>query len=281
MIEFWIADLQCAEETFVVPCKIGAWEFHRRDDYDDLIHAMEDGKCASTFYASNETLNMSTSDDDFDMSLGELIDICLILSFFTGACVTPRGSTGQSEVQFGQLGDAFLPPRAIRGFEILKINQSYQDFFSSGLQSITSNFSARRIRLFLSHWISGLTCFTLEDLFLSIGVQMDIVKQCEIQITGDNKNYFQGMSSASTRFGIPELSSDYKNMRNDIVHEGKLSGSNFRNKTKQECAQVTTDVLNWVDKYILSILSINVIEIDERWKTGAMVAGLPALTFHV
>lgn len=188
MIEFWIADLQSSERCFSVPCKIGSWEFNQRDDYADLVQAMEKGQCAPTFYASNSVLTRSISDEDFHYSLGELIDICLILSFFTGACVTPRGTTGQSEVQFIQLGDSFLPPRAIRGFDALNIGQSFQDFFSASLANITSHFSVRRIRLFLAHWISGLTCFTLEDLFLSIGVQMDIVKQCEIQATGTKKN---------------------------------------------------------------------------------------------
>ncbi|MBY7786909.1 hypothetical protein KW410_12055 [Vibrio fluvialis] len=242
---------------------------------------MEKGQCAPTFYASNNSISRSTKDEDFDFALGELIDICLILSFFTGACVTPRGTTGQSEVQFLQLGDSFLPPRAIRGFDALKIGQSFQDFFSRGLVSITSDFSTRRARLFLAHWISGLTCFTLEDLFLSIGVQMDIVKQCEIQATGASKTYFEGMRSASARYQISEISGDYKNMRNDIVHEGKLSGTNFSNKSKSDCAQVTADSLNWVDKYILSVLSIDSSQIAERWKAGMVESGLPALSFHV
>lgn len=281
MIEFWASDLQCSESKFVVPCKIGTWEFNRRDDYAELIQAMENGQCAPTFYVSNESLTKTTSDEDFDCSLGELIDICLILSFFSGACVTPIGTTGQSETQFLQLGDSFLPPRAIRGFDALNIGQSFQDFFSCGLASIASNFSARRARLLLAHWISGLTCFTLEDLFLSIGVQMDIVKQCEIQATGTSKTYFEGMCSASARYQLPELSVDYKNMRNDIVHEGKLSGTSFNNKTKSDCAKVTSDALNWVDKYMLSILSIDSSEIAERWKARVVESGLPALSFHV
>jgi hypothetical protein len=281
VIEFWIADLQCSESKFSVPCKIGSWEFNRRDDYAELIQAMEKGQCAPTFYASNSSLARSTTDEDIDCSLGELIDICLILSFFTGTCVTPRGTTGQSEVQFLQLGDSFLPPRAIRGFDALNIGQSFHNFFSSGLAGITSDFSSRRSRLFLAHWISGLTCFTLEDLFLSIGVQMDIVKQCEIQASGTSKTYLEGMRAASSRYQLSVLSIDYKNMRNDIVHEGKLSGTNFRNKTKADCAQVTADSLNWIDKYMLSILTIDHSKITDRWKTGLVESGLPALSFHV
>lgn len=46
MIEFWIADLQTAEKAFSVPCKIGTWEFNQRDDYVNLVRAMENGQCA-------------------------------------------------------------------------------------------------------------------------------------------------------------------------------------------------------------------------------------------
>ena len=70
-------------------------------------------------------------------------------------------------------------------------------------------------------------------------------------------------------------------MRNDIVHEGKLSASNFSNKTKHDCAQVTADLLNWIDKYILSLLYIDSSKVKERWKTGAIESGLPAISFYV
>ena len=52
---------------------------------------------------------------------------------------------------------------------------------------------------------------------------MDIVKQCEIAATGTNLTYYDGMISASTRFSLSPLGRDYKDMRNDIVHEGILS----------------------------------------------------------
>jgi len=146
---------------------------------------------------------------------------------------------------------------------------------------VTREFQQRRMRLFLSHWISGLTCFSLEDLFLSVGVQMDIVKQCEITATGVKKNYFEGMESASSRYGIPKLGTDYKNMRNDIVHEGRLSGSNFSGKTKGGCAAVTADALNWIDQYVWAVILPGLPLMRLRWKRELIQNGLPALSLHV
>jgi len=239
---------------------------------------MEKGKCQETFFAGNESVALSASNAELKCAIDDVLDICLILSFLTGACVTPTGTTQMSDIQFIALGDRFLPPRAIRGFPDLDIRMSLQDFFKDGLQKITADFADRRMRLFLAHWISGITCYTLEDLFLSIGVQMDIVKQCEIQKSQKKMKYFDGMISASRRYGLKPLNEDYKEMRNDIVHEGTLTGSHFKARAKIDCAQVTADALNWIDKYILSVLGIGSSQARERWKASDFEHGLPALS---
>lgn len=276
MIEMWIAELRSNEVAFSVPGAVGQWDFHRRDDYESLLVAVDHGQCASTYYASNETVTAQVSDEDFVLATDELIDACLLLSFFTASCVTPSGSTPQSYCMFGSMGDAFIRPRAIRGFNQLQIASSYNQFFATGMSAIRSTMSPRQLRLFLSHWISGLTCFSLEDLFLAIGVQMDIVKQCEIARSGSPKTYFEGMQSASTHYGIPMLASDYKNMRNDIVHSGKLSDLNFPNKGKNDCAMVIAETLNWIDKYVCAVLGIR--SPASRWSGATLASGLPSLT---
>lgn len=282
MIELWIADLLTDDLTFEVPTRAGTWVFGRHQNYNDMISKMESGQCATTFYAYNEFITPKSSDSDFSDAIDDLIRICLVLSFLTSKCVTPVRSTPQSEISFIQLGDKFIRARAIDGLPSIKLSCDLNTLFSSGSTSLFSSFSSRRMGLFLAHWISGLTCFTLEDMFLDVGVQMDIVKQCEMQVAGSSMHYFQGMQQASARYGIAQLGSDYKNMRNDIVHEGKLSGSNFSNKSKAECAQVIADTLNWIDEYIAKVCAINshVVSFD-RWVARDVEHGLPAFSFHV
>jgi hypothetical protein len=152
------------------------------------------------------------------------------------------------------------------------------NYFSKGMSSLDTPFKERRFRLFLSHWISGLTCFSLEDLFLSIGVQMDIVKQCEIAIAGRDLIYYEGMKEASLRYSLQPLSADYKNMRNDIVHEGVLSGTNFKNRTKEQCAEVVAASLNWIDDYVSAVLSFS--PSQQRWKPKDLETMLPALSLN-
>ncbi len=282
MIEFWIADLKCNATGFAVPASVGTWEFKRRDDYLAILSKLQQGQCAETYYAYNESLSHSTSDDDFLAVTRELRDACLVLSFIEAVCVTPSGTTPQSDVMFLPLGDSFVRPRSIAGFSALSLNQTYNEIFSGRLSMAVSAFQSRRLRLFLSHWISGLTCFSLEDLFLSVGVQMDIIKQCEIAATGKKKlTYYDGMLSASSRFGIPHLAVDYKNMRNDIVHEGVLSGSNFSGRNKMQCAEVVAASLNWIDEYVCALLGLSTsASATPRWKAMDIEARLPALSLY-
>jgi len=282
MIEFWIADLIVDELKFEVPSTIGSWIFEKRQDYKDLLKKKDKGQCASTFYAYNATISSTSSVNDLKQTTDDLIRICLFLSFITGKCVTPVGSTPHSEISFIQFGDKFIRSRAVHGFPNLALTSDLNSLFTPGTGHLFSNFTSRRMELFLSHWISGLTCFTLEDLFLSIGVQMDIVKQCEIRTLGRNLHYFRGMVEASNRYGITQLSPDYKNMRNDIVHEGKLSAVKFSGKSKSECAIVVADTLNWIDEYVAKVAGINANVVNyRRWVSTDIERGLPALSFYM
>lgn len=260
MLELWITDFKSTEVSFSVPGGIGTWDFHQKDNYAEILEKIQIGQCASTYYAGNASISHSISDEDFITATNELIDACLILSFISASCVTPCRSTMGSEMLFAELGDTFIRSRAISGFDKLEISQSYSQYFLKGMPAICTAMKSRRLRLFLSHWISGITCFSLEDLFLSIGVQMDIVKQCEIKEVGKKLDYFPGMQAASKRYGLVPLSKDYKAMRDDLVHEGLLSGTNFYHKSKEECA----------------ILDLGTPQ--PRWKGHKLQGGLPALS---
>ena len=207
----------------------------------------------------------------------ELIDVCLVLSFLNARCVTPTQTTAQSDIQFIEFKDDFIRARGIVDFAPL-LPISIADIFVDWLSTKYPAYKQRTLRLQLSHWLSGLTCFSLEDLFLSVGVQMDIIKQREQTAAASRKlTYIQGMTSASGHYGLTQLTDDYKKMRNDIVHEGVLSGTNFSGKSKKVCADVTADTLNWLDNYVLAVLGIDAnISNWPRWNGQDIERGLPA-----
>ena len=118
----------------------------------------------------------------------------------------------------------------------------------------------------LCHWLSGLTCFTLEDLFINTCVEMDVVKLCEIVVAGHNLTYYNGMVEATRRFNLARLNQDYKEMRNDLLHSGVLSGTNLPGKTKAQCAEIVADTLNWIDRYVGAVLGFGAtVGANPRW----------------
>lgn len=281
MISFLIVNLISDEKEFSVNGELGEWKFSATHNYNDLITPItEKGLCANTYTASLDSISERSSSRDFSKCCDEIIDITLLISFFQARCVTPSGTTAFSDIQFLQLGDDFIPARGIIGFPELKPILGYADIFLDWNVGTHLELTNKKFRLFLAHYLSGLTCFTLEDLFLSLGVQMDLVKQEEMRLEGSSGlSYRQGMETASSRYNISPLSADYAKMRNDIVHEGILSGTNFNNKTKADCSQVIIDTLNWIDSYMASALGFSSkVSSDPRWKVGDMEHRLPSLS---
>lgn len=287
MFQLNIANLQVKDSTFEIPGAIGVWEFKRFGNYDSAIRNIEDGLCAHTHIATNKNVDFSTCEADLVAVCGEITDICLVLSFLNARCVAPTGTTAWSQPQIMGLGDQYIKPRAILGFEQLT-TMSLTSLFCNWTIKDYDQYKQRKLRLQLTHWLSGLTCFSLEDLYLSAGVQMDLIKQIEtFGSTSPRLTYFNGMLSASGRYGIEPLDNNFKNMRNDIVHEGCLSGTNFPNRSKLDCANVIASTLNWIDAYILKVLGMAgkvaktprwVGDERPRWVGDQLNAGLPAFS---
>lgn len=307
MFELMIADLITEEEKFEIPSILGKWEFVRTSEYDQILESIEKGMCGNTFTVFNKNVNTSISYKNFDDICDEIIDICLILSFITSKCVTVSRSAPFSEILFIQMGDCFLRSRPIDGFKRLELKVNLQELFKPGIKHYQKFIIKRNLRLFLSHWISSLTCFTLEDLFLTTCVEMDIVKQClKIELKEEMKSekklsHEKGKKEIFEKYKINEQwYENFKNMRNDLIHEGSLfgenfkkirnnlihkgtlSGENFKNKSKLVCASVIAETLNWIDLYVIKVLNIsNFISEEERWISEEIYAGLPSISLYL
>lgn len=275
---FLITDYQSLEDFFSVSARVGAWEFQKGSWYDEIVPKIADGMCGNTYLAFNDSVKHSISDSDLDVVYEDIRDLCLLLSFQAAVCVTPSCSAPGSFAQHLTMGDIFVPSRAIRGLPSLSPINSVVGFLEKGLTLFRGSHQQYN-RLLITHWIGSLTCYTLEDLYLSTCVQFDIVKQVEINILGKKLTYRQGMTEASARLGIQPLLQDATDMRNDLVHEGRLSGSNFPRHTKQDCAAVIADALNWLDEYVIKSAGASAeISPGPRWKATEMAHFLPAFS---
>ena len=279
MLSFMVANLITDEDCFDVPSQYGGWHFSKAPRYNENINHL-DKKCANTFIAEHsDKIFPFLDDNEFPTLCDEMIDTCLILSFLTAKCVSVSGCHSSSDVHFVSLGDKFIRPRAIAGFPKLDRITSLNDIFAAGIQHYQSLMKQRLLRLFISHWISALTCFTMEDIFAFLCIDMDIVKQCELLPNENDVAYFEGMKRASARYKLNALTNDYKNMRNDLIHYGMLSAKNNPNKSKGQCANIIADVLGWIDSYVLAVLSMSArFRATLRWRQKDIENGLPSIS---
>ncbi len=278
MLGFDIADLYINENEFNVPSQFGVWNLRKVQSYDEIVSTRQSGQSATTFVAVNEDVNPKISFEDFDKTVHDLLDICLIFSFCTGKCVTPNGNLAGSDILYVEFGDHFLCCRSIEGIPQVNFLTSFSDMLQNGVQALDLKMPIDQIRLFIAYWLNGITCYSIEDLYLGICVMMDIVKQCEINDLKKDLTFFKGMEAASNRFGLPKLPHDFTKMRNDLVHEGKLSGSKFQNKSKSDCVTIIAVVLNWLDMYFGKILNIDAhIDLGNRFNEHN-IGGLPSFS---
>ena len=278
MLGFSIADLFLDETSFTCPSRFGVWVFERFREYNIIKDKIQPGQCATTFSAINSKVTPKMNHSDFDKTVNDLLDICLFFSYCTGKCVTPRKNTFGSDIVYIEFGDHFLLSKNIEGINPIHINSPYGEVLKDVIISKTCRINVNQFRLLVTYWLNAVTCFSLEDLFLGLCVVMDIVKQCEKIFHGRNFSFFEGMRSASDRFNIRELTHDFTKMRNDLVHEGKLSGSNYKDKTKTECVETIVQVLNWIDFYLIKILGLeSQFTLGDRFSQNDII-GLPSFS---
>jgi hypothetical protein len=275
---FYISDLIAQEEEFEILSEHGVWVFRKAYNYQDIVAAMDkEGTVGNTFTAHNWDVNH----ENVFRAIDELIDTCLILSFLTAKCVTPVGATSSSALKFiGDLPDKFIRPRAIYGFPPLQENTDLKALFKDGMKEIRSRMQEGKLRLSLCHWISGLTSLSLEDIFVWATIQMDIVRQCESQrLNCPCLSYYDASEKASKFYGLRQLPKAFKQMRTDLIHEGKLSGTNFPTKSKSDCAAVIAKTLSWIDLYVLKVLKLDKkLKTPKRWTTELLLRGMPSVT---
>jgi len=60
--------------------------------------------------------------------------------------------------------------------------------------------------------------------------------------------------------GITMLNRDFKDMRNNLIHQGKLLGGRFNGTDIEACSMVAPDVMNWFDEYIHAVMNIGLVK---------------------
>jgi hypothetical protein len=163
-------------------------------------------------------------------------------------------------VKFVQVGPHFPRERSVDGATAcVKNDQEFKQVCEAFVAAYGGAGHTEKVRLIVHHWLDALSCWSLEDLYLSATTILQIISATEKTKQGVDLKFFQGVSAASNRFAIPPLSTDFRDMRNDLIHDGTLSGQRFAGKTLADCRVVTSSVLNWIDSYLHAALGLGAV----------------------
>lgn len=261
MIGFRIVNLIAPSEphTFEVTTATGIWCFTQDSQYQQNAAAITQGKCAETYFTTHPA-SMNDGSAHVDAAFDEMIPLVLGASYLTGLSVTSKRSLPSSDIMLMQLGAHWPRERAMGSGNAIAYDLPE---FIQKLERLVAGWSSagsqEKALLLLHHWLDSMACWSFEDLYLSATTLLQIIVETEKTIQGRDMSYFNGVTAAANRAGIPPLSRDFKDMRNVLIHEGKLIGGSFSGTKLEDCAQVAADVLNWFDAYIHAVLSLGAI----------------------
>lgn len=234
----------------------GKWTLQRMPDFAQTKAAMATGKCAETYFVENQ---VSLSQTELaDQAFDELTPILLGTSYATGLTVTVQRSTMGSEISLLQSSGHW--PRA-RAVDMASPVVSSPDEFRELVEKFVSAWphagKIEKARLLVHHWLDALACWSMEDLYLSATTLLQVIVATEATRQGKKDlPFYDGVEAAANSMGIRSLSADFKNMRNELIHDGQLIGRRFAGPDKHACAVVVADVLNWLDEYLHKALAL-------------------------
>jgi hypothetical protein len=234
----------------------GTWTLEQCPDFGLSKHAVTTGnQCAETYFIEHP-VSMDQGSAAVDKAFDEITPLLLAAAYLTGLSVTIERSTPTSDVSVLQATEHWPRARAIGPSEpVVTSPAEFSTLVLGFVQSWPSAARTEKARLLVHHWLDALSCWSMEDLYLSTTTLLQVIVASEAAKQRKRElQFFPGLIAAARRVGIRALSDDFKNMRNELVHDGQLIGRRFAGPDKNACAEVVADVLNWFDEYLHAAL---------------------------
>lgn len=255
-------------QTLSLNTPAGVWELQQEPNYAASKDAIARGQIAETYSISTSVvIGPAGRSASLDAAFEELLPICLAATYLTGGSVASTRALPFSEISFVQVGPHFPRPRAVTGVDPVVANETqFRDRVEAFVRSYPTTSQTEKSRILVHHMLDGLACWSMEDLCLSTATLLEIIAataKAAAAAAGLNKSkYVDRIDYAAHRFGLPLASTDFRDMRNDLVHEGTLSGSRFINKNADDCAVAVAAALEWIDLYIHAALGLGVVAVN-------------------
>lgn len=263
MIGFWVVNLLIPEEPDVlhIDTPTGQWLLDKNQFYAKSADAiLNKHQCASTYAIQQPVSMQHDGADKCSAALAEMTPLMLGASYLTGLSVTANRSIPHSDAQLLQPSDHWPRERSMgKGNPVVTTSKEFKEVLELFVNAWAGPGQNEKMLLLAHHWLDSLACWSFEDLYLSATTLLQIIAATEEGHQGKGLTYFNGVTDAAKRAGIRVLSGDFKDMRNNLVHEGKLTGGKFKGSSLLDCAEVAADILNWFDEYVHAVLGLGVI----------------------
>lgn len=246
-------------DQFTVNGAHDIWTFSKEADFAARKAAIETEHKNAETYVGEHPVAGADGAAAVEGTVGELLPLCLGASYLTGRSVTVKRSIPPSDVALLQVGPRFPRERAIDAAEACVNNSAeFEQAMAAFLTAYPGAGAAEKVRLVVHHRLDALACWSLEDLYLSATTILQVVADTEESraLIAHHPSFFKYLTAAAGRFGIPGLNHDIVKMRNDLIHDGTVSGTHFSGKTEAECKAIAVQVLNWIDTYFHAALNL-------------------------
>lgn len=239
----------------------GGWDFTAATSYAEAKDAILTRHKSAETYLAEHPASHAAGAAVLDQSVEEMLSLCVGATYATGHAVTVSRTTPYSAVQFIQVGEHFPRERSWAGVNpVVNDEHEFKAFLEAFLLGYRAVGKREKAILLVHHWLDSLSCWSLEDLYLSATTVLQTIAATEMRKLPIPKkmkpSFFKYVTAAANRYGLPVLSHDFKAMRNDLIHDGTLSGKTFSGKTAEDCRAVAVDVLNWIDHYLHAALGL-------------------------
>lgn len=255
MIGFWLVNMIVPNdpEEASISTSSGKWFLKRNVEFDKCKDAISRNQCAHTYSIEIPISLRVDKSAACDTALDEMTPILLGASFLTGLTVTAKMSLPHSEISIFQSSSHWPRERSMgSGNPCVNTSNEFFNLLEKFIVAWPTIGQSEKMLILIHHWLDALSCWSFEDLYLSATTLLQIIAATEEQQTGNNNlTFFQAIQSATNRVGISPLCGDFKDMRNNLIHEGKLLGGRFTGTDKEACSIIVSDVMNWFDEYFM------------------------------
>jgi hypothetical protein len=259
VLGFWLVNMIIPgdPDEAIITTTSGKWFFQKSHNFAECKDAIGKNQCAHTY-----SIEIATSIADgaaaCDTSFEEMTPILLGSSFLSGLAVTSKVSLPHSDVSIVQPTSHWPRERAMgHGNFCVNTNDEFFNTLEQFIAAWPAVSQPEKTLILIHHWLDALGCWSFEDFYLSATTLLQIIAATEQRITGNtNLSYLTAVQSASNRAGIAVLNRDFKDMRNNLIHEGKLLGASFAGTDLEACSTVASDLMNWFDAYIHSVMNL-------------------------